>query len=99
MSYFASIDQLDLVEEFLRVKFFEDVAKIGKQDHFYVDAFVMYCSPVYYVEQDVIKRLEIVAEEVKQFDTLRRRLLELADDMRRFLKAQSLAEVYLANQI
>jgi aminopeptidase N len=96
MSTFASVDQLDIVENFLKAKFFDDALTVGKQEFFYVDAFVMYCGPVYFVNEDVIDRLEKLAENASQYDTLKRRLLELADDMRRYLKAQSLAEVYLS---
>jgi aminopeptidase N len=96
MSYFVCIDQLDLVECFLNTNFFEEALKVGKQDFFYVDAFVSYCGPIYYVNLEVIEKLEKLAEEAKEYDSLRRRLLELSDDMRRFLKAQSLADVYLS---
>lgn len=96
MSSFASIDQLDLVEEFIKDRFMDDVLKIGSQEFFYVDAFVMFCGPIYYVNLEVIEKLEALAEKAKEYDTLRRKLLELADDMRRFLKAQSIAEVYLS---
>lgn len=95
MSYFASVDQLDLVREYIDEKFFEDALKVGKQEHFYVDAFVMNCGPGFYVSEETVKKLEELAEKSKEYDTLHRRLLELADDIRRFYKAQCLAEVYI----
>jgi hypothetical protein len=96
MSSFASNDQLDLVEEYVNGKFFDDSLKVGQQEHFYVDAFVMCCGPSYQVSQETVDKLEILAEKSKDYDSLRRRVLELADDVRRFHKAQTLAQEYLS---
>jgi hypothetical protein len=95
MAYFASIDQLDLVEDFVTNKFFEDAMKVSKKEFFYVDAFVSSCGPILCVTQENINKLEELAEKSKEFDNLRRKSLELADDMRRFLTAQNLAQEYL----
>ena len=97
MSGFTSIDQLDLVEKYVLDSFLEEGAvTVAKQDYFYVDAFVNFCGPVYFVRPDVIERIESVAEKVQDRDQMRRKLLELADDMRRFHKAQALAELKMA---
>lgn len=96
MSSFAWIDQLDLVEPYIKERFFEDAEKVRSNEHFYVDAFVLYCGPIYYVDLDTIIKLEKLAENNAKHDTFKRRLLELADDMRRFMKAQKLSEVYLS---
>jgi aminopeptidase N len=96
MSGFSSIDQLDIVETFINEKFFEDVLKIASKDFFYVNAFVSYCGPIFYVSDSTIEKLEALAEKTKDFDICRRTLLELSDDMRRFIKAQQIAELYLS---
>jgi len=45
----------------------------------------------------MISRLEKLAEEQKSIDTLNRKIKEMSDDMRRFLKAHKLCEQYLSN--
>lgn len=96
MSYFAPINQLDIVDEYLRDRFFEDAMKIGNQEFFYITPFMMYCSPMIIVENDIIVKLDNLTEKAKEFETLHKKLLELVDDMKRFRKAQSLAEIYLS---
>jgi hypothetical protein len=96
MSGFAPIDQLPLVEDYLKVKFFEDALEVAKQDYFYITYFILYCSPSMYVNIHIIESVEKLAEKCENYDIMKRKLLELSDDMRRFLKAQSLAEVYLS---
>jgi aminopeptidase N len=96
MAHFAPINQLDIVDDYLRIKFFDDVLKIGNQDFFYITPFMMYFSPVLLVENEIIEKLETLAEKAKEFENLQKKLLELIDDMKRFRKAQSLAEIYLS---
>jgi aminopeptidase N len=96
MSGFSSIDQLELVETFVNEKFFEDAIKIASKDIFYVDAFISYCGPIFTVNNTTIEKLEALAEKTKDFDICRRRLLEMSDDMRRYLRAQQMAELYLS---
>jgi aminopeptidase N len=95
MAGFAPIEQLDLVKDFLVDKFFEDAKTVGKQEHFYVDAFVGSCAPIFFVDdENFIEKIDNLAKEIEN-DSLKRRLLELTDDMRRFAKAQKLIENYL----
>jgi len=96
MAHFAPINQLDIVDDYIRNKFFEDVLKIGNQDYFYLTPFMMYCSPVLLVENEIIEKLEALTEKAKELETLHKMLLELIDDMKRFRKAQSMAEIYLS---
>jgi aminopeptidase N len=93
MAGFASVEQLELIEDYLKNKFFEDAKTVGKQEHFYVDAWVNACAPIFYVDDGTIGRIECLAKESEN-DTLKRRLLELADDMKRFAKSQKLIETY-----
>jgi len=95
MAHFAPINQIDLVEEYLRRRFFEDVLKLGNQDFFYLTPFFMYCSPILLVENEIIEKLESLVEEAKEYETVHKKLLEMVDDMKRFRKAQALAEIYL----
>ena len=95
--YHHKKNQLDLVEKYVLENFLDEAAvKVAKQDYFFVSAFVSLCGPVYFVRPDVIERMEALAEKVKDKEYMRRELLELADDMRRFHKAQALAELKMA---
>ena len=94
MSGFRPFGQLELVEEYCKVRFFEDILKIAKMDYFYLGAFVAYCSPSFWVEDEVIKKLEEKAKEITMSDILQRDILELVDDMKRFKKTQELALSY-----
>ena len=96
MAYFALRDQLDLVEPFLREKFFEVLYDVGKSnDFFYVRSFVNSLAPSYFVEPEIICKLEALSEKVKELDQVRKCLLELTDDMKRCLKAHQLCEEYM----
>ena len=91
MSGFRPLGQLDLVEKYVKEKFFEDILKIAKTDYFYLSAFIEYCSPEYYATDEIIKKIEAKAAEATMSEILKRYLLELADDMKRFKKTQELA--------
>ena len=91
MSGFRPLGQLDLVEKYVKEKFFEDILKIAKTDYFYLSAFIEYCSPEYYATDEIIKKIEAKAAEATMSEILKRDLLELADDMKRFKKTQELA--------
>jgi aminopeptidase N len=95
MSGLVNIDQLDLVEDLVKTRFFEDAKIVAKQEHFYVSAFVDNCAPMLYVQDDIIAKIEKLADEIESNDSMRRALKELADDMRRYAKAQKLSEQYL----
>ena len=69
MAYFASRDQLDLVEEYLQTKFFEVLIDVGKNnDFFYVRSFVDSLSSHYWQNEETISKLEKLAEKVKELD-------------------------------
>merc|ERR1711976_677901 len=96
MQYFVSIDQLEMVEEYLRLKFVEDVKKIGTQEYFYIGAFTVYLAPYYYANPEMIGKINKLVEETKDMTNLNRNLKELVDDMTRFTRAQAKAEFYLS---
>ena len=95
MSYFAPIDQLEITSEYLTERFFTDVVTVAKNnEHFYLENFLSYCSPKKFISEEMISRLEKLAEENKSIDTLRLKILEIVDDMKRFLKAHKLCVEY-----
>lgn len=96
MSGFAPIDQLDLVKDFLREKFFEVLPQVGKNNEtFYVRNFISYCSPNMFVEEEIIKKMDDLVEKVKDMSQVKRYLMEEADSMKRKLVAHKLCEEYL----
>ena len=93
MGGFSSRDQLDLVQDYLLNKFFEVVPEVGRSNEFlYVRAFVTCLSPSYYVNEDTINKLENLAERIKDLDQVHKEVIELADDLKRCLKAHKLCE-------
>jgi aminopeptidase N len=90
MAGFAPIEQCDLVEDYLKVGFFEAAKNISNQESYYVNAFVLNCAPVYYVkDENLIKKIENLTGEVEH-NNLKKKLLELTDNMKRYAKAQKL---------
>lgn len=99
MANFAPRDQLDLVDDYIKNKFFEVVYNVGKNnDFFYVRAFVDYLAPIYYADDETICKMDKLAETVKDFDQVAKLIKEHADDMKRFQKAHKLCEEYFKNQ-
>jgi len=95
MSYFAPRTQMELIEEYLTQRFFIDVVTVAKNnEHFYLESFLSYCSPRLFISEEMIGKLEKLAEDNKDIDTLRLKVQEMIDDMRRFLKAHKLCEEY-----
>jgi aminopeptidase N len=96
MGNFALRDQLDLVEPFLKEKFFEVLYDVGKNnDFFYIRSFVNSLAPSFFVEPEIILKLESLSEKVKELDQLKKCLMELIDNMKRCLKAHQLCEDYM----
>ena len=95
MSLFAPRDQIAITQEYLTNSFFTDVVTVAKNnEHFYLENFLAYCSPRSFINEEIISKLEKLAEDNKSIDTLRLKVLEIIDDMRRFLKAHKLCHVY-----
>lgn len=96
MAGFSPISQMDLTQEYTKHSFFLAVSKVAKEnDFFYVRSFVECCGPSHYPEEEVIFKLEKLSEEVKEYDTLQKYVLEMIDDLKRKKKAYDLCEEYL----
>lgn len=91
MSGLIMINQIKLVENLLTEKFFEGILKLETCEYFYVENFFAFCSPIYFPNEEVIKKTEEVAGKVK-LDVLKKGLLDLVDDLKRVKKAQDLAK-------
>ena len=97
MAGFAPLAQLDLVQKILKESFFVDVLEVSKNEYFFIDYFFMYCTPVNFVEKDVIDKVEKLIDGLTaEHDYIKKKLLEMADDMKRYLKAQILCEIKMA---
>ena len=96
---FAPLDQLDLVKDFLKVKFFEALPQVGKNNEtFYVKNFIDYLSPNMFVEEEMIKKLEELVEKVKDLPQVKRYIMEEVDLMKRKLITHKLCEEYLSQK-
>ena len=90
MMGFAPINQIDLVEEFLTEKFFDDISIIGKNDYFYIDYFLMFCAPTIFVDQKIIEKFEAkISTMDSTLDYTKKNLIEMVDDIKRYQKAQA----------
>ena len=95
MSGFVQMNQIDLIEDFLLVKFFEVCLDVSnKNDHFYTESFIECLSPIIFVKKDVIEKMEMLIEKAET-DSVKRKLTEEIDDLKRFYKAHILCEEYL----
>jgi hypothetical protein len=100
MSGFSSRDQLDLVEDYLKNKFFEVLKDVGKNnDFFYVRDFVGSLSPSYYVDEETIEKLQLLCKSIEDLDQVHKCVVELVDDMKRMLKAHRLCEEYFSQNL
>ena len=98
MAGFSPLSQMDLTQEYTKHRFFQVVAKVAKEnDFFYVRSFVECLGPSDYPEDEVIFKLQKLSEEVKEYDTLQKYILEMIDDLKRKKKAYDLCEEYLKN--
>ena len=98
MYSFAPYDQLDLVEDYVKNKFFEVLPDLGKQkESFFIDTFVDCCSPDYYTDDETIKKMEDLVEKVKDMSQVKKYVSEKLDYMKRRKVAQQLAEEYIKN--
>ena len=63
---FAPIEQYDLVEDFLKDKFFEVLPKIGKNNEaFFVNYFIGYLSPTQFTDDEIIQKMDKLINELK----------------------------------
>jgi len=56
---FAPVEQYDLVEDFLKEKYFEVLTKIGKNNEaFFVRYFIGYLSSQQFTDSDIIEKMD-----------------------------------------
>ena len=99
MGGFAPLEQYDIVEDFLKEKFFEVLPKIGKNNEsFFVRYFIAYLSPYQFTSDDIIQKMDKLIEELKQdkdqSQTVKY-LSETCDTMKRTKLAREKCEKYL----
>jgi len=97
MNGFEPLAQLDLVEKIIKERFFVDVLKVSDNEYFFIDYFFMFCTPVNFIEKDVIDRIEqLITELNSEHEYVKKKLMEMVDDMKRYLKAQMLCEIKMS---
>ena len=96
---FAPVEQYDLVEDFLKEKFFEALPKIGKSNEaFFVQYFIGYLSPRQFTEDDIIQKMDKLINELKEDKDqtqVVRYLTETCDTMKRIKTSREKCEKYL----
>ena len=99
MGGFAPFDQLDLVEDFCTNKFFQVLPEIGKKNEvFFIRSFIGSCGPsTYFINEENIKKMENLCEEIKEMHQIRIYVMESTDDMKRFYKCHKLCNEYINN--
>ena len=96
MGSFAPVDQYDLVEDFVKEKYFEVIPELGKNNEaFYIKSFVECCGPTYFANEETIKKFEALIEKVKDMSQVKRYVEEECDFIKRKMKSEKLCEEYL----
>lgn len=86
----------DVLKEFLCQRFFEVIEKVSKEnDQKYVSAFISNLSPSMFVSEEINKKMEDKANELKDYHVTKRNILESLDFMERKLKCYNLVYSYL----
>ena len=96
---FAPIEQYDLVEDFLKDKFFEVLPKIGKNNEaFFVNYFIGYLSPTQFTDDEIIHKMDKLINELKddkdQTQVIKY-LTQTCDSMKRIKISREKCEKYL----
>lgn len=94
MMGFAPYTQIDLVKEFLTEKFFEAVPIIAKNDYFYIDYFLMFCSPSFLpTSENIIEKFEKLINSLDSSrDYTKKKLNEMIDEIKRYQKVHAFTE-------
>ena len=96
MGAFAPVEQYDLVDDFIKNKYFEVIPELGKTNEaFYVRDFISNCGPSHYTDEETIKKYENLIEKVKDMSQVKRYVSEECDLLKRKRKAQILCEEYI----
>ena len=95
MQGFAPLCQIDLIQNFINEKFFEDIVKVCKTtERHYLRNYVDYLSPRINNE-NIIKKFEKVLEEVKEIPAAKRLIVEKIDNLKRELKCHEIFREYV----
>jgi aminopeptidase N len=96
MSYFSPVEQYDLVDDFIKEKYFEVIPELGKNNEsFYIKEFVSTCGPKHYPTDEMIKKYEDLIEKVKDMSQVKKYVSEECDFLKRAKKSQELCEEYM----
>ena len=96
MASFAPVEQYDLVDDFIKEKYFEVIPELGKNNEsFYIKDFISECGPSYYPTDEIIKKFEDLLEKVKDMSQVKKYVAEECDLLKRKKKAHELCEEYM----
>ena len=99
MMGFAPIEQYDLVEDFLKEKFFDIMPKLGKNNEmFYVRYFISFLAPSQFTNDEMIKKMEEFINKLKEDKEqiqIVRYLSETLDSMKRTKISREKCEQFL----
>ena len=96
MGSFAPVEQYDLVEDFIKEKYFEVIPELGKNNEsFYIKDFIGACGPSHYPTDEIIKKYEDLIEKVKDMSQVKKFVAEECDLLKRKRKAFDLCEEYM----
>ena len=96
MGAFAPPEQYDLVDDFIKEKYFEVIPELGKKNEsFYIKDFISECGPSLYADDETIKKFEDLIEKVKDMSQVKRYVAEECDLLKRKKKAHMLCEEYM----
>jgi len=94
MSGFVFRNQLDIVEEFVKDRFCDDLLLIAdKCDHYYLETFIKNLNPGLYVTKEVIDKLSNLLQVAinKKNISMKTELSIIIDDMKTKLKAREIS--------
>ena len=96
MGSFAPAEQYDLIEDFVKEKYFEVIPELGKNNEaFYIRDFISECGPGYIPTDEIIKKYEDLIEKVKDMSQVKKYVSEECDLLKRKKKAHQLCEEYM----
>ena len=99
MGAFAPVEQYDLVDDFIKNKYFEVIPELGKNNEsLYLREFISCCGPSHYTDEETIKKYENLIEKVKDMSQVKKYVSEECDLLKRKRKAQLLCEEYMKTQ-
>lgn len=96
MGSFAPVEQYDLVDDFIKNKYFEVIPELGKSNEsLYLREFISCCGPSHYADEETIKKYENLIEKVKDMSQVKKYVSEECDLLKRKRKAHILCEEYI----